>query len=183
MGTEIGFMQLAGAGMQGISAISGSAANKAAYKTQAQVSRNNAQVAEWQAEDALVRGQKSVSRQRIQTAQLKGKQRASLAANGVDLGVGSALNILSDTDYFGEIDAATLTDNSAKEAWALRAQAANYRSDSSMLQSRSDRESPALAGMTSLLTSAGRVSDRWYTPGSSGVDSMAKWRRSGSGGD
>jgi len=79
----------------------------------------------------------------------------------VALDSGSALNILEDTDYMGEQDALTVRNNAAKEAWAYRNQAAGALSDSSMLQSRANAESPGMAGFSSLLTSAGSVASRW----------------------
>lgn len=156
------YMQYAGAAMSAVSAVQGSQANKQAYGAQAQVASNNAQVAGWQAEDALRRGARAASNSRIQTKQLKGAQIARMAANGIDVGEGSALNILTDTDQFGEIDANTITDNAAREAWAIRQQAAGYATEASLLQNRSDSERPWMSGATSLLTSAGKVAGNWY---------------------
>lgn len=149
------------AGMSAYGSYQSSKANKAATAYQAGVSANNAQIAQWQAQDALQRGATAEQQQRLRTAQLKGSQRARLAASGVALDYGSALNILEDTDYMGEQDALTVRNNAAKEAWAYRNQAAGALSDSSMLQSRANAESPGLAGFSSLLTGAGLVASRW----------------------
>lgn len=157
-----------GTGMQAIGAYNQSKANKSAYAYQAQVNANNAKIAEWQAQDALQRGAKTEQRQRLQTAQLKSSQRARLAANGVALDEGSPLSILQDTDYMGEMDARTIQSNAAREAWGYRNQAAGYASDSAMLRSRSDAESPLLAGTSSLLTGAGSVAASWYRFGQAG---------------
>lgn len=165
--TMVQGLQAGGAALGAVSAYQASSATKQAYDTQAQIAGNNAQVAGWQAQDAITRGARSASASRMRSHQLAGTQRARMAAQGVDLGVGSALEILTDTAYFGEVDAGTITDNAAKEAWAIRQQAAGYRADASLLKTRSDSESPLLAGGTSLLTSAGRVAGGWYT-GSSG---------------
>jgi len=156
------YMQYAGAAMSAVGSMQQSQAAKQAYGMQSQVAANNAQVAEWQAQDAIARGNTNATRQRMQTNQVKGTQRARMAANGVDLGVGSALDILTDTDYFGEIDANTISDNAAKEAWAIRQQASGLKAESSIFQNRADSESPLMAGATSLLTSAGKVSGNWY---------------------
>lgn len=161
------WIQLAGMAMSAFSAYQGSQANKAAYAAQGQINENNAQIAQWQSEDALARGDRAASNSRMRTKQTIGTQRARLAANGVDLAKGSALEILTDTQYFGEIDANTIKDNAAKEAWALRNQAANFTSESNLLRSRSDAEKPWMAAGTSLLTSAGKVAGNWYGGGSS----------------
>lgn len=165
MGIETALM-IGGAGLNAFSAYNSSRNAKSAYEAQAQVARNNEMIAGWQAEDALARGDRQASEVRMKSRQLKGRQRATMAANGIDLGTGSALEILTDTDYFGEIDANTVKDNASKEAWALRNQARGFSYEASMAKARAGAESPLLAAGTSLLTSAGRVSDRWYKTGS-----------------
>jgi len=168
LGAAAPALQLAGAGLGAVSAYNNSRSAKSAYNAQAQVARNNAIIAGWQADDALARGDRQAAEVRSKTRQIKGRQRAAMAANGVDLGTGSALEILTDTDYFGEIDANTTRDNAAKEAWAIRNQARGFEYDAGMAKARAGAESPLLAAGTSLLTSAGRVSDRWYTTGKRG---------------
>jgi hypothetical protein len=168
LGAAAPAMQMAGAGLSAVSAYGNSKSAKGAYEAQAQIAKNNAIIAGWQAEDALARGDRNVSLSRSKTRQQKGTQRAAMAANGVDLGEGSALNILVDTDYFGELDANTIKDNAAKEAWALRNQAAGFTAEAAMAKARADNERPWMSAGTSLLTSAGKVADRWYEPGPRG---------------
>lgn len=151
-----------GMGVNAVGAYNQSQGTQAAYNYQASVNANNAQLAEWQAQDALVRGAKAEQARRLNTAQVKGTQRATLAARGVAIDEGSALNILNDTDYIGEIDAATVRDNAKREAWGYRNQGAGYTSDAAMLSARASAESPLLSGASSLLTSAGSVADSWY---------------------
>lgn len=155
-------LQAVGGVTSAMGAYSQSKGTKAAYEYQAAVNRNNATLAEWQARDAITRGQRSEQTQRLKTAQLKGSQRARLAANGVAVDEGSALNILNDTDFMGEADALTIRDNAAREAWGHRNQAAGYASDASMLSARAAAESPFKAAAGTLLTSAGSVANSWY---------------------
>lgn len=141
-----------------------SKATKAAYNYQSAVARNNAQVAEWQAQDALERGQREEQAQRLKAAQLRGSQVASLAARGIAIDEGSPLNLLQDTDYMAELDALTIRDNAAKEAWGYRVQGANYSADASMLAGRADAESPWFNAFGTALTGAGQVASHWYRP-------------------
>lgn len=152
---------VAGVGMSAIGAYSNSRNTKAAMGAQAQVNRNNAQIAQWQAEDAIRRGDRDAMKVRTRANRVKGAQRAAFGANGVDMSTGSALQILSDTEYFGELDAGTVKDNAAKEAWALRNQAMGFNADADLLRSRADAEKPLMAAGTSLLTSASKVSAQW----------------------
>lgn len=149
-------------GMQMVDAYGASSANKDALNLKAQTARNNAQLSAWQSQDATRRGQINANAIRMRGAQLKGTQRATMAANGVDLGVGSALRILSDTDLFTGIDAGTALDNAAREAWALRNQAAGFTNDAGLYQSRADAERPGMAAFTSLLGNARPVASSWY---------------------
>jgi hypothetical protein len=151
--------------MGGISAYQQSASAQASMEYQAQVARNNAITAEYQAQDAIKRGEVAEAEQRRRTAMMKGSQTARLAANGLDISEGSALNILSDTDWMGEQDALTVRDNASREAWAYRQQGANSQSNSNMLQASADAQNPLLSGATSIMTNPalGTVANKWYT--------------------
>lgn len=155
-------LQVAGMASGAFGAYNQSKAAKQSYEYQAAVQRNNAQIAEWQAADATSRGQKAEQAQRLKVAQLKSSQRAGFAARGIALDEGSPLNILNDTDYMGELDALSIRDNAAREAWGHRMQGANAGSDASMLSARAGAESPNSAAVSSLLTSGGAVASSWY---------------------
>lgn len=133
------------------------------YEYQSKIARNNADITEQQAHDAMLRGQQTENNVRTRTANLKGSQRASLAARGIDLGVGSALNILTDTDFMGERDALIARDNANKEVWGLRTQAQNYQSNADMLAWRSGQQDPVMDAAGTFLTGAGRVASSWYS--------------------
>lgn len=162
MATVSTVASIAGLGMSAIGAYNQSKASKAAYEYQAAVANNNATMAEYKARDAITRGQSAEVAQRMRTAGLKGTQRANLAARGLDLGEGSALDILAGTDYMGEADALTIRDNASREAWGYRNNAASSSADAGMYGSRASAESPGTAAATSLLTSAGTVASGWY---------------------
>ncbi|WP_208539342.1 virion core protein, T7 gp14 family [Algihabitans albus] len=136
------------------------AAQRAALNYQRQVAENNASTSEALAEDARQRGRAQERAQRMQTQQLLGRQRAVLGATGLQADSGSALNILGDTAALGELDALQIRDNAAREAWQFRAQASNDQAQAGLLglqASNVQGASPA-----PLLTTLGRVSDRWY---------------------
>jgi len=135
---------------------------KTGYEYQSQVAKNNEQLAEWQAQDALERGAKTKQGIQLKKAQLRGKQEAILASRNVALDEGSALRMLTDTDLMGARDEALATDNANKEAWALREQAKGYKSNAGFLQYRADSQSPGLDALGTALTSTGRVASSWY---------------------
>lgn len=166
IGTTAGMV---GTGLSALGAFRGASNNAAIYDYQAQVASNNAEYAGWQERDALRRGQTDVARAGLRTRQLAGAQRAAFASRGVSLDEGSPLNILSDTYAMGEVDIATLKDNTAKEALGFRLAAQNYTDNASMLRSAASNQNPWLAAGGTLLTGAGNVAARWYDNRAKGI--------------
>lgn len=97
------------------------AANNAAIAAQ------NAAVQERAAQDALARGRIDEQQHRLKVSQMKGAQRSALAASGVQVDSGSALDVLADTAMFGEMDALTIRSNAEREAYSARIGAHNAR--------------------------------------------------------
>jgi hypothetical protein len=151
-----------GSGMSATSAYTQAKNQQAALNAEAQVQANNAILAGWQADDAIARGDLAAVQQTIKGGQIKGTQRASLAANGVDLSVGSAQAVMNDTDFITAVDAAQIRDNAAREAWGYRQTAKAYMDKSAAARSGAGSISPWLSAGTSLLTSATNVASRWY---------------------
>jgi hypothetical protein len=135
---------------------------KQVMEYQSKVEANNAQVAEWQAQDAEKRGQEEGQRARRANSQLRGQQRASMAANGLDLNSGSALALLDDTEYFGAVDQQTVADNTRNEAWALRSRSQNFMAQSQLNKTGAENQRPGEAAGMSLLSSASSVAGKWY---------------------
>ena len=150
-------MQGAGAITSTIGAYNSAQSQKDGLNFAAGIADLNARMSERSAQGELMRGQREVGRSRIATAGLKGRQRASLAANGVDLGVGSAAEILTSTDVLGEIDANTLQANAVRQAWGYRTQAVGYQNDALMKRASADSISPGMAAFSTLLTEGSKV--------------------------
>lgn len=98
-----------------------------AGRDQQKMFERNAAFAEWQAEDALSRGKETEKRTRETTEQVIGAQRTSFAAQNVDVNKGSAMDVQADAAYLGELDALTVRNNAAKEAYGYRVQAGDYQ--------------------------------------------------------
>lgn len=148
--------------MSVIGAISAAQGRKQQLAAEAEIQRINAAAAESAARSALMVGQREEQRSRLATANLKSKQQASLGANGIDLGEGSAARMIADTDILGAIDANTIAANAVQAAWGYRTQSVNYTNDARLKSATADAISPGLAGASSLLTSAGQVASSWY---------------------
>lgn len=134
-------------------------ATASANKFNAQVAEMNANLADRRARDAIERGAQEEQRKRQEVAQIKGKQVAAMAANGVDLTFGSPLDTIVDTAVLGELDALTIRTNAYREAYEHRVDAVNKRADASM--SRAAAKNAATAGYIgaagTVLTGAGKA--------------------------
>lgn len=106
-----------------VGGISQGNAQDAQAQSQARNMRTNAMYANNAADDALSRGRYDADLQRLRTGQMIGTQRAAMAANGglVDEGTNSVLQ--QDTAQLGELDALTIQNNAAREAYGLKVQA------------------------------------------------------------
>ena len=109
-----------------------------ASRYNAQVATMNAQLSERRAKDALLRGQAAEQQKRMEVAQLQGRQRAAMAANGVDLTFGSPLDAMVDTAVLGELDALTIRRNAARESYDSRVEAVNGRADATLGRMNAD---------------------------------------------
>lgn len=98
-----------------------------ASNSQADLADWNASVADLQAKDAVVRGAHDESRFREGVDQMIGSQRAGIAASGVDVNYGSAVDVQADTKHLGELDALTMRTNAAREAWGYQVQGQDLR--------------------------------------------------------
>lgn len=153
-----------GAGMQAYGMYQQGQAREKAAEYNAAVASNNMVLAERQAEDATKRGKIEEQRHRMQVGRLKADQRSALAASGIDVASGSALDVLEDTAKLGEWDALQIRANADREAYGYRAQGMNYQAEAG-LQTMKGRQA-SRAGMigagSSLLTGAGNVAGSWY---------------------
>lgn len=125
-------------------------------KASAQVGRNNQIMAEYAAQDAIKRGEEDAIKVRQRGDQIKGAQRAKMAASGIDLGVGTAAELQSQTDFFGLQDVATTRNNAAREAWSDRVQGANFRAQGDFA-----RQQGNLGAFSTALGTAGQVAGKW----------------------
>jgi hypothetical protein len=161
--------------MSAMGAMQQSKSAKAQAEYSSAVARNNQTMANWNAADALARGQKEEDAQRLKTAQMKGSQRASMAARGLDISEGSALNILSDTDFMGEQDALTVRNNAKRSAWAYQNQAQGFGADAEMQSAVADAQNPMMAGVVSVIGGAGNVADKWKSGGGTSKSMPKSW--------
>ncbi len=147
------------AAVTGVSSAMQADAQKQAANYNSQVAANNAKIALQQRSSSLQQGDVAAQQSQMHQAQVLGAQRASLAANGVDLTQGSAQDLLSSTKFLGAQDVNTIQSNAARTAWGYDVQGMNDSANSQLLKWQADNTNPAAIGAMaaggSLLTSAG----------------------------
>lgn len=116
----------------------------------------NARFSNINAEDAIKRGDKEATELKKQAKRLIGTQRTSLAAQGIDIESGSALDLQEDTAGQAEMDAMTIRNNAWKEAWGYRVQSQNYsmQGEFAKLSSKNKSRNTLLTGGIQAVTSA-----------------------------
>lgn len=145
----------------------------------------NARGAEFTAEQYLEQGNRQIGKVTMRAGQVKSAQKAAMAANGIQLGEGSAAEVVATTDLMKETDALTINANSVRAAASARAQATNYVNQSMLagvsannLSTSANGISPGLAAGTSLLNSATSFAGGWYRTNNI-ADLLAAYRTRG----
>ena len=152
----------------------------------AQVQENNAQISEWQRQDAIRQGQKSEQALRMESAGLRSKQRVGMAANGIALESDTALDVLNSTDYLTERDAIQIRDNALRAAWGYEIQKTSAKDNSAVQRYNAERYAanaasinPSRTFITSLIGSAAQAAPSVYGIYKSGAGSTLGQAASG----
>lgn len=153
-----------------------SKSQEAMYNYQAQIDRNNAKIANQNAADERQSGLEEARLQRMKTLSAIGSQQAAMAANGIDITSGTALDTIEDTATAGELDALMTMYNSERTAINYEQQAANFNNQANLdsIAGRNARKAGTInaisyglngvsnaAGSFGGLGNIGKVSSKW----------------------
>ncbi|CAB4133187.1 hypothetical protein UFOVP140_54 [uncultured Caudovirales phage] len=97
-----------------------------------QIAELNARMSEDNAQNALRQGERAQQNLDLKAAQVKSTQRATMAANGIDLGSATPLNILTSTDVMHASDANAIASNAIRAAFGYRTQEVNYENQATL---------------------------------------------------
>jgi hypothetical protein len=135
---------------------------KLQYQSEADLADINARIAERGAQSQLAAGQQQVGAVSLRAGMLKSSQRASMAANGIDLGTGNAAEVQASTDLMKEVDMNTVEANAVRAAWGYRTQSVNMQNEAIMKRASASGISPIGSAAISLIGSSGAVAQSWY---------------------
>ncbi len=129
---------------------------------QAAIAEINQRLSESSAQQAMQQGHQQVAATTMRYGAVKSSQRAAMAANGVDLGVGSAAEVQASTDILKDIDKNTIEANAIRQAFGYRTQGTGFANQALMDRTSASSISPASSGFSTLLGSATKVAGSWY---------------------
>lgn len=129
----------------------------AAY--QGQVARNNAIIANQQADSEIKVGQTQAFNQSLQNAAKFGNVKTAQAANGIDVNKGTAVDVQASERQLGQYGAETVLSNAQRKAYGYRVQAQTDLAQAGLYdaQGQLSRSSAASAATGGLLSGAGSL--------------------------
>ena len=161
-------LAIIGAAVSAVGSIASGFATAANAKYQGQVARNNAIIAQQNADYAHKAGQVNAQAESLKAAQRGGMIKAAQAANGVDVNTGSNVDVQESDREKGQLDTQTVLHKADLQAYGYRTQATNYEA-----QARLDDSQAGQAEIGGFLGAAG---------GLAGNKSIAGMFSSGGGG-
>lgn len=117
-------VQTIGSGVSALQAAS-------SYRYQAKIADRNAALESEAGHEAALNGQTEAMRQYRKLAALQGQQQAAQAANGIDTGFGSALQVQQDTAMIGAEDVDSIYRQTHQAVRGYDINASNYRAEAS----------------------------------------------------
>jgi len=133
-------------------------AQRAAGNANAQIAENNARLAEQQAHDTQVLATRDQQQSAWRTRALIGQQKAAIAANGLDMDVGTPLDLMKETAMFGKADEDAIGLDATRKAWGYQAEAINYRNQGAQAKWAGKAQSRA-----TILSTIGGLAGQAYT--------------------
>lgn len=152
-----------GTGVSMYGAMQSASAQSAAANYQAQVAANNALIAKQQAQATTQAGDVTASNTLLAAGQRTSAIRAAAAASGVDADMGTPVSLQSDFAKLGMLDALTVRNNAARQAYTQQAAAVGDTAQSQLYSAEATQAQTAgmVGAFGSLLSGASNVSSRW----------------------
>jgi hypothetical protein len=135
---------------------------------QKEVSLLNAGLAEREARSTLQAGERRIGQYTMQAGAYNASQAASLAARGIQAGVGSTAETVASAKTIQKIDTLTMNANTVRAAEAYRMQSQQFKNEALFagvsaenMRAQARSINPWLSAATSLLGGAGSVASQW----------------------
>lgn len=158
---------IAGAGISAVGAVEQGQATANAATFSAEVAKNNALIADYNAQHAIQAGQTQAAGQSLKGAAAGGKIKAGQAASGIDVNSGSALNVQQSERETAKLDTETVLSNAKLQEYGYRSQETSFKAQSE-LDKLTAEQAPigaTIGAGGSLLSNASGLGFKWSTLG------------------
>lgn len=162
MGFSVLALGAAGQVSNTISSYYGAKSQKMSLEYEAALAEINAKVSESNARASLLAGEREQQAFQLATAQLKSTQKTALAGGGIDLTSDTAADLLTSTDYMGEMDANAIKANALREAWGHRMEATGLRGQAAYSRASASAINPAMSAATTFISGASQLGSSYY---------------------
>lgn len=146
-----------------VGSIAQGAAGAAQANYQAKIAENNAIIARQNAQYASVKGSREEEAFRIKATNLRSTQKASFATSGVDVNVGSPLQVQIGSKILEQLDAATIRNNAFREMADYEQQAMNFKAEAGArkMEASAAMMSGLIGGASGLVSAVGSIAPKW----------------------
>lgn len=131
---------------------------------QAQVARNNSQIASQNEVAALSAGAAQQQQNALRTQATLGNEKAAQASNGLDVNSGSALAVRAGTAGLGQLSDLTIRNNTARQAYGY-----GIAAESDEAQAQQDQAAGVSGALSDVLTGASKTSSLYTSMKQTGV--------------
>lgn len=124
-----------------------------ALRVGSQIAENSAHLNELQAQSTMLQGQQQEQQVRMEGAQVKSRQTVHFGAGNIDMGEGSALNVVNSTDFMTERAAIEIQQKTLMASFGYRQQASSNMLDAASKSNQASAVHSASALETGLTES------------------------------
>ena len=152
-----------GAATSALGALYGGVATSEASSYQAQVSRNNALIANQNAVAATQAGQEQAAQQSLKNAGQLGQIKTAIAANNINVNSGSSVDVLASQREIGQLDTEETLQRAQQQAYGYRVASTSATAQAG-LQEEEAQTAPVAAGLTAaggLATATSKLPTNW----------------------
>jgi hypothetical protein len=180
VGLDLGLVSavagIAGSGISALGAISTGEANAASANYQAQVAANNQITANQNAAYAIKAGEQQATNEAFKARAEEQHLKAEIAANGIDVNSGSAVDLRTSAAEKGQLDTETTRQAAALTAYGYRTESTNDAAQAQLLKAQAGFDTTAgfASAGGSLLAGASNIGLKW-----SGLGTTADTSNSG----
>lgn len=154
-----------GAGVSAVGAVEAGQATANAANYSAEVARNNATIANQNADYSIAAGQRKTADTSMKNAANIGRIKGAQAASGIDVNSGSAEDVQVGNRETGQLDSETVLNNSELQAYGYRSQSTGFTAQAG-LDTMTAEQAPIGADIGaggSLLSNASSLGFKWST--------------------